>query len=62
MRIDDLLIDGHRFAARSRLSTDHRKLGHMEIEWILIGEVAEDGRVRRVDQLGRTLATTDDTR
>ncbi|GLY74949.1 hypothetical protein [Actinoallomurus iriomotensis] len=54
MRIDDLLVDGHRFAARCHLITDHRKLGHLVIEWILIGEVAEDGRVRRIDQLGRT--------
>ncbi|MER7727801.1 nuclear transport factor 2 family protein [Streptomyces sp. NPDC096323] len=61
MRIDDLLVDGHRFAARCRLSTDHRKLGHLEIEWVLIGEVAEDGRVRRIDQLGRTLGNADGT-
>ncbi|GLY83437.1 hypothetical protein [Actinoallomurus iriomotensis] len=54
MRIDDLLVDGHRFAAHCHLITDHRKLGHLVIEWILIGEVAEDGRVRRIDQLGRT--------
>jgi hypothetical protein len=59
MRIDDLLVDGHRFAARCRLSADHRKLGHVVIEWILIGEVAEDGRVRRIDQLGRTLGNAD---
>jgi hypothetical protein len=62
MQIDDLLVDGHRFAARSRLSTDHRKLRHVVIEWILIGEVAEDGRVRRIDQLGRTIGNTDGTR
>lgn len=54
-RIDDLLVDGNRFAARCLLSTDHRRLGHLEIELLLIGEVAEDGRVRRIDQLGRTL-------
>jgi hypothetical protein len=61
MQIDDLLVAGHRFAARSRLSSDHRRLGHVVIEWILIGEVAEDGRVRRVDQLGRTLGDADGT-
>lgn len=55
MRIDELLVDGHRFAARCLLSTDHRKLGHVEIELLLVAEVAEDGRVRRIDQLGRTL-------
>ncbi|MGN9846102.1 hypothetical protein ACTMTI_49105 [Nonomuraea sp. H19] len=61
MRIDDLLIDGPRFAARCYLSTDHRKLGHVVIEWILIGEVTEDGRVRHIDQLGRTLGNADST-
>jgi hypothetical protein len=61
MRIDDLLVDGPRFAARCYLSTDHRKLGHVVIEWILIGEVTEDGRVRRIDQLGRTLGNADST-
>ncbi|WP_331767141.1 hypothetical protein [Embleya sp. NBC_00896] len=54
MQIDDLLVDGHRFAAHCRLSVEHRKLGHMVMEWILIGEVADDGRVRRIRQLGRT--------
>ncbi|PUB24995.1 hypothetical protein C8K30_108252 [Promicromonospora sp. AC04] len=54
MRIDDLLVDGHRFAARCCLSTEHRKLGHTAIEWILVGEVADDGRVRRIHQFGRT--------
>lgn len=53
MRIGDLLVDGHRFAARCRLSAEHRKLGHVVMEWILIGEVADDGRVRRIHQLGR---------
>jgi hypothetical protein len=61
MQIDDLLVDGHRFAARCRLSADHRKRGHVVIEWILIGEVAEDGRVRRIDQLGRTIGHADGT-
>jgi hypothetical protein len=59
MRIDDLLVDGDRFAARCRLITDHRKRGHVVIDWILIGEVADDGRVRRIDQLGRTLGNAD---
>ncbi|MGW7080819.1 nuclear transport factor 2 family protein [Streptomyces sp. NPDC054871] len=54
MRIDDLLVDGHRFAARCRLSAEHRKLGHVVSELLLIGDVADDGRVRRVHQLGRT--------
>ncbi|MEV1173513.1 hypothetical protein [Nonomuraea sp. NPDC049784] len=54
MQIDDLLVDGHRFAAHCRLVADHRKLGHTVIEWILVGEVADDGRVRRIHQLGRT--------
>ncbi|CAM5660980.1 hypothetical protein SSPIM334S_01940 [Streptomyces spiroverticillatus] len=57
MRIDELLVDGSRFAARCRLSSDHRKLGHLDIDFFLFGEVAEDSRVRRVDQLGRTLKT-----
>ncbi|MEV0774736.1 nuclear transport factor 2 family protein [Streptomyces sp. NPDC050428] len=54
MQIDDLLADDHRFAARGRLNTEHRKLGHMVIEWILVGEIAEDGRVQHIHQLGRT--------
>lgn len=54
MQIDELLADGHRFAARCRLSTEHRKLGHTVIEWILVGEIADDGRVQRIHQLGRT--------
>lgn len=53
VRIDDLLVDGHRFAARCQLSAEHRKLGHVVMDWILIGEVADDGRVRRIHQLGR---------
>jgi hypothetical protein len=56
MRIDDLLIDGNRFAARCRLSAEHRKLGHVVSEWLLIAEVADDGRVRHIHQLGRTPA------
>jgi hypothetical protein len=54
MRIDDLLVDGQRFAARCLLTAEHRKLGRLEIEWVLVGEIADDGRVRRVHQLGRT--------
>lgn len=54
MRIDDLFVNGHEFAARCCLTTEHRKLGHVVIEWILIGEVADDGRVRHIHQLGRT--------
>ncbi|MCF6467927.1 hypothetical protein FAF44_05850 [Nonomuraea sp. MG754425] len=54
MRIDDLFVNGHEFGARCRLTTEHRKLGHLVIEWIMIGEVADDGRVRRIHQLGRT--------
>lgn len=53
MRIDDLLVDGHRFAARCHLSAEHRTLGSVEMEWMVIGEVAEDGRVRSIRQLGR---------
>lgn len=55
MRIDDLLVEGHRFAARCCLTTDHRKLGHVVIEWFLVGETSDDGRVRRIHQVGRTL-------
>ncbi|MEU9059417.1 nuclear transport factor 2 family protein [Streptomyces sp. NPDC048430] len=54
MRIDDLLVDGRRFAARCCLSAQHRKLGHVVSEWLLIGEVAQDGRVRSIHQFGRT--------
>ncbi|MCZ4101101.1 nuclear transport factor 2 family protein [Streptomyces sp. H39-C1] len=61
MRIDDLLIDGRRFAARCCLSAQHRKLGHAVIEWLLIGEVAEDGRIRRIHQLGHTPVTDSET-
>ncbi|WP_055586822.1 hypothetical protein [Peterkaempfera griseoplana] len=54
MRIDDLLVEGHRFAARCCLTSEHRKLGHVVIDWIVMGEVADDGRVRRIYQLGHT--------
>ncbi|GGO18862.1 nuclear transport factor 2 family protein [Microbispora bryophytorum] len=54
MRIDDLFVNGHEFAARCCLITEHRKRGHVVIDWILIGDVADDGRVRRIHQLGRT--------
>ncbi|MEV5743804.1 hypothetical protein AB0L30_27430 [Microbispora rosea] len=54
MRIDDLFVSGHEFAARCRLITEHRKRGHVVIDWILIGDVADDGRVRHIHQLGRT--------
>ncbi|WP_377273532.1 hypothetical protein [Peterkaempfera sp. SMS 1(5)a] len=54
MRIDDLLVDGQRFAARCCLTSEHRKLGHVVIDWLLMGEVADDGRVRRIYQFGRT--------
>ncbi|WP_327358337.1 nuclear transport factor 2 family protein [Streptomyces sp. NBC_01304] len=61
MRVDDLLVDGNRFAARCQLSADHRKLGRVVMELILIGEVAADGRVRRVNQLGRNLDAANGT-
>ncbi|MGW5863805.1 nuclear transport factor 2 family protein [Streptomyces sp. NPDC055239] len=61
MRMDDLLVDGRRFAARCRLSAEHRKLGHVVSEWLLIGEVADDGRVRRIHQLGRTPSAQPET-
>ncbi|MEW9533114.1 hypothetical protein [Microbispora sp. NPDC049125] len=54
MRIDDLFVNGHEFAARCCLTTEHRKRGRVVIDWILIGDVADDGRVRRIHQLGRT--------
>jgi hypothetical protein len=53
MLIEELLVDGHRFAARCRLVAEHRKLGHVRMDWILTGEVADDGRVRRIHQLAR---------
>ncbi|MFC8383346.1 hypothetical protein [Nocardia sp. NPDC057272] len=31
-----------------------RKLGHLRIEWIMIGSVADDGRVRRIHRLAMT--------
>ncbi|MFG1810353.1 nuclear transport factor 2 family protein [Streptomyces sp. NPDC049040] len=52
--IDELLVDGGRFAARCRMAVEHRKLGRVSMDWILMGEVADDGRVRRVHQLART--------
>lgn len=53
MVIDELLIDGRRFAARCRLIAEHRKLGSVRMDWILMGEVSDDGRVRRIHQLAR---------
>ena len=32
----------------------HRKLGRVLMDWILTGEVADDGRVRRIHQLARS--------
>ncbi|MFD3510170.1 nuclear transport factor 2 family protein [Nocardia sp. NPDC058666] len=54
VHIHDLLVDGDRFAARCRMEAEHRKLGHMVIEWIMLGTVAADGRVRRIHQLHST--------
>ncbi len=54
VRIGDLLVDGRRFAAHCHLAAEHRKLGPVAIEWIMIGSVADDGRVRRIHQLART--------
>jgi hypothetical protein len=51
--IDELLVDGSRFAARCRLVAEHRTLGEVRMDWLLIGEVAADGRVRRIHQLAR---------
>ncbi|WP_176735480.1 nuclear transport factor 2 family protein [Actinacidiphila rubida] len=53
LTIDELLVDGHRFAARCRLVAEHRNLGSVRMDWILMGEVADDGRVRRIHQLAR---------
>jgi hypothetical protein len=55
MLIDELLLDGHRFAARCRLVAEHRRLGSVRMDWIVMGEVADDGRVRRIHQLGRSV-------
>jgi len=52
--IDELLVDGSRFAARCRLVAEHRKLGRVLMDWILMGEVADDGRVQRIHQLARS--------
>ncbi|MBP2707806.1 hypothetical protein JOL79_28900 [Microbispora sp. RL4-1S] len=54
MLIDELLVDGNRFAARCRLLAEHRKLGRVSMDWIVMGEVADDGRVRRVHQLAHS--------
>ncbi|WP_249645646.1 hypothetical protein [Nocardia sputi] len=40
-------------AARCRFSAEHRKLGQVAMEWVLVGEVADDGRVRHIHQLAR---------
>lgn len=52
--IDELLVDGNRFAARCRLVAEHRRLGRVLMDWILMGEVADDGRMRRIYQLVRS--------
>ncbi|MFI1097970.1 hypothetical protein [Streptomyces sp. NPDC020917] len=52
--IDELLVDGSGFAARCRLVAEHRTLGAVRMDWILMGEVADDGRVRRIHQLARS--------
>src|SRR5690348_14369574 len=33
MLIDELLVDGSRFAARCRLAVEHRKLGRVSMDW-----------------------------
>ncbi|WP_406277044.1 hypothetical protein OH799_07380 [Nocardia sp. NBC_00881] len=41
-------------AARCRFSAEHRKLGQVAMDWILVGEVADAGRVRHIHQLARS--------
>ncbi|GAA1583231.1 hypothetical protein GCM10009678_77410 [Actinomadura kijaniata] len=52
--IHEMLLDGPRFAARYTTRPTTRKGGTLEIHVLMFGELAEDGRIRRVDQITHT--------
>lgn len=55
IRIDDLVVAGTKFAVRYVLTAHHPKRGEIVIDIYMMGEVAEDGRMRRIDQITRTV-------
>jgi len=52
--VRDVLMDGDRVAARYALTADLRKGNRIVTEIHFFGQLAPDGRLRRVEQLTRT--------
>lgn len=53
--VHDAVVDGDRVAARYVLTAEMRKGGQIVTEIHMFGRLADDGRIRRTDQLTRTL-------
>jgi hypothetical protein len=53
--VHQTLVVGHRIAARYTLTAVMRKGSPITTEIFLFGELANDGRLRRLDQLTRTV-------
>lgn len=54
--VHDALVEGNLIAARYTLHAELKK-GTLSTEIHMFGEVAADGRIRRIEQLTRTLPT-----
>jgi len=57
--VDEAFVDGTRVAARYTLTARMRHSGVVATEIHMFGQLAPDGRLRRVEQLTRTLPATD---
>jgi hypothetical protein len=55
IEVHDAFVAGDRAAARYTMRATLRKGRELEIEICMIGHLAPDGRLRRIDQLTRTL-------
>jgi SnoaL-like domain len=55
IEVHDAFVAGDRVAARYTMRAMLRKGRELEIEICMIGHLAPDGRLRRIDQLTRTL-------
>jgi len=58
VHVDEAFVDGLRVAARYTLTAQMRHSGIVATEIHMFGELAPDGRLRKVDQLTRTLPAT----
>ena len=56
--VHDVLVVGSRVAARYTMQADMRSGRSLAIDVYLFGQLADDGRLRRIDQITRTVTET----